>query len=121
MKCALNAMPACLPRSSDFRVLLRVFDRLATQILAVELERSKAQDPPPGWAGTPRMQVEHRKAFIVGDYRLAVDEAGACRERRDRRHGKGKRPAKLWPLRVCRVTPLASRSARMRKPSCLIS
>jgi uncharacterized protein with GYD domain len=38
MKCALNAMPACLPRSR-FQGALAGFDRLAPQILAVELEQ----------------------------------------------------------------------------------
>jgi hypothetical protein len=64
-------------------------DRLAPQILAVELDQVEgAKDR--GLAGpVPADEVEHRKAFMVGDYRLAVDEAGACRERRDRRGGQG--------------------------------
>jgi hypothetical protein len=33
----------------------------------------------------------------------------------------GKRAAKLYPFRVKSRTPLPSRRAKMRKPSCLIS
>jgi hypothetical protein len=32
-------MPACLPRSTDFRVLLRVFDRGRRKIFAVEFDQ----------------------------------------------------------------------------------
>jgi hypothetical protein len=51
------------------------FYRLPTQILAVELEQAEgAKDR--GRAGlVPADQVEHRKALLVGDDRLAVDQA----------------------------------------------
>jgi hypothetical protein len=66
-------------------------------------------------------QFEHCEPAIVAHDRLAVDQAGACRQCRDGRHDGGKRLLKSLPLRPIRRTPLASRRARMRKPSCLIS
>jgi hypothetical protein len=38
-----------------------------------------ARQGPDSRRAVPADEVEHRKAFMVGDYRLAVDEAGACR------------------------------------------
>ena len=43
VKCALNAMPACLPRSSDFRVLLRVSIGSRRKSSPSSSSRSKAQ------------------------------------------------------------------------------
>jgi hypothetical protein len=55
------------------------FDRLATQILAVELEQVEGAEDCGLARLAPADEVEHRKAVPVGDYRLAVDEAGTCR------------------------------------------
>jgi hypothetical protein len=88
MKCALNAMPACLPRSNDFRVILRVSIGSAPQILAVELNQVEGAEDCGLARPVPADKIEHRKAFLIGDDRLAVDEARACRKRRDRRGGQ---------------------------------
>jgi hypothetical protein len=64
------------------------FNRLTTQILAIELEQVEGAKDRRMAGPVPADEVEHRKAFMVGDYRLAVDEAGACRQRRDRCGGQ---------------------------------
>ena len=56
MECALNAMPACLPRSSDFRVLLRV---------SMAPAASKAQRTAGAPDRCPEMRCEHRKRLAA--------------------------------------------------------
>ena len=91
-------MPACLPRSSDFRVLLRVSIGSRRKSSPSSSSRSKAQRTAAALGRLPADQVEHRKAVLVGDDRLAVDEAGACRQRRDRRGGQREAPGEIMAV-----------------------
>jgi hypothetical protein len=94
MKCALNAMPACLPRSSDFMVLLRVSIGSRRKSSPVELEQVEgAKDCRRGPVSAN--EIEYRKSVPVSDDRLAVDEAWACRECSDRRGSYRETPGEI--------------------------
>jgi hypothetical protein len=64
------------------------FDRLATQILAVELQQIEGAEDCGLARPVPADKIEHRKSVLVGDDRLAVDQARARRQSSDRRDGE---------------------------------
>jgi hypothetical protein len=66
-------------------------------------------------------QIKHGKSVLVANDGLAVDQAGANRELANAIVIKGKRAEKSFPACVISRTLVASRRARIRKPSCLIS
>ena len=112
MKCALNAMPACLPRRSDLSVLLRVSIGSRPQILAIELDQVEgAKDCRRGPVSAN--ESEHRKSVPVGDDRLAVDEHERAGTAATAAAASGKRLAKSWPLRMRSPHP-----QRRAAPSC---
>ena len=53
----------------------------------------------------PANKVEHRKALLVGDDCLAVDQAGACRQSGNRRGGQREAPGEI--MAVARQEPHA--------------
>jgi hypothetical protein len=81
-------------------------DRQPAQVLTVELQQIEGAEhgrerrrPRPG-------QVEHREPAVVANDGLAVDQVGARRQRRDRRHDQGKALAEI--VAVAAVEPHAS-------------
>jgi hypothetical protein len=63
------------------------FNRLATQILAVELKQIEGAKDRSRTRLVPADKVKYRKALLIGDDRLAVDQARARRQSSDRRDG----------------------------------
>ena len=88
-------MPACLPRRSDLRVLLRVSVGSRRRSSPSSSIRSKAQRDRGRAGPRPADEVENSKPFLVGDDRLAIDEAGPCRQRRDSRGGQREAPCEI--------------------------
>jgi hypothetical protein len=74
-----------------------------------------------GERAVPADQIEHRKAVVVSDDGLTIDQERVGRQGRKRCDNKWKAGAKSLPLRVNSRTPAPPRLAMMQKPSCLIS
>ena len=92
------------------------FDRLATQVLAVELDQIECAKDRGRARPVPADEVENSKPPLVGDDRLAVDEQERAGSAATAAAASGKRRAKSWPFRVRSRTPAASRRAITRKP-----
>ena len=107
-------MPACWPRSSDFRVLLRVSIG-STQILAVELDQIEGAQGHGAAAPSPADQVEYCKSLLVTGDGLAVDYAAACRQRRDRGGDQREAASKIGRSAVSDA-PSVLRPARRHLP-----
>jgi hypothetical protein len=73
-------MPCARSRTS--RVI-----RVAPQIFAVEFDQIESAKDRHLARPLPADKAEHRKALLIGDDRLAVDQTGACRQSGDRRGG----------------------------------
>jgi hypothetical protein len=71
------------------------FDRYAPQVLTVELDQIECAKDRGRARSVPADKVEDSKPLLVGDDRLAVDEAGARRQRRDRRSGQREAPREI--------------------------
>ena len=113
----LKEMPACLRRKSRLRVRLRTSIGSRRRSLEQVESTKRHRVVLPAIAE----QVEDGKAACVAGDGFAVDNAGARRQRGDAATASGNRSARSKPLRVMSFTPPSLSSARMRKPSCLIS
>jgi hypothetical protein len=71
------------------------FDRYAPQVLTVELDQIECAKDRGRARAVHADKVEDSKPLLVGDDRLAVDEAGARRQRRDRRSGQREAPREI--------------------------
>jgi hypothetical protein len=89
--------------------------------LTVQFEQIESNQYRIGTVALPADQIEHRKAFGIGDDSFAVDQERVCRRAPTAAAASGNRAVKSLPLRVISRTPARPRRARMRKPSCLIS
>jgi hypothetical protein len=65
-------------------------DRQLAQVLAVEFEQVEGAQHGVGVVAPRPDHLEHRESGLVADDRLAVDQAGAHRQCRDRCHDQGK-------------------------------
>ena len=66
-------------------------------------------------------EVEHRQTALVGDNGFAIDRNERAGSALTTSTASGNRTVKSLPWRVMSRTPVLSRRAMMRKPSCLIS
>jgi hypothetical protein len=77
--------------------LLTLFDRQPAHFLVVKLKQVESAQHRPRAATLAAEQVEHSEPGIVSDDRLAVDQAGTCRQRRN---GRSPRPRPLRRVRI---------------------
>ena len=100
---------------------LAPFDRVTSQVLAVELEQVEG-DVQRGRLGTVAAdEVKDGKATVIADDcspSTTQDFAGSAATASLM---NGKRSEKSWPFLVISRTPFPSRRAMIRNPSCLIS
>jgi hypothetical protein len=69
-------------------------ERLASYVLAVDLEQIERAEDRVRIASVAADQIEHGQPIVVADDRLAIDHAGSNGERLDGRRGQRKPPAR---------------------------